>query len=170
MYESALVVAAVAASMAFGDAALRRPATRALAGLEHRLGGHRAGRPDAVLLVACQAVALWLAGRRHGTLGLRRLAATAGIAAIPAALYFGASKIALGAFSVSSAGRSFALEEFASSSHGILYSSQAVDYFRDNLVVLVCSLLGIALFAGQRSWLRTSGSAPLSGTDCYWRS
>ena len=163
MYESALVVAAVSASLVFGDAALRRPAKPALTGLGAAWAVTVLARPDAVVLVVCQALALLLAGRRLGTLGVRRLAVTAGLAAIPAALYFGASKIALGAFSVSSAGRSFSLEEYASTASGISYSSQAIDYFRENVVVLVCALLGLALFAGRRSWLRTFGWSAIVG-------
>lgn len=163
MYESALIVAAVAAAMAFGDAALRRPSRRLLVQLGFAWAVIALARPDATLLVALQVLALWFAGRRTGNLGLRQLAAVAGLAAVPAALYFGVSKIALGAFSVSSAGRSFALEEYASSAGGIAYSSEAIDYLREHAIVLVCALLGVALFRGRSAWLRGFGLSAITG-------
>ena len=165
MYESALVVAAVSASMVFGDAALRRPSTTGAGRAGGSPGRSRCwpGRTPSCSSSAWH-VALWVAGRTpRDARDQWRSWSTAGLAAIPAALYFGASKIALGAFSVSSAGRSFSLEEYASTARGISYSSQALDYFRDNVVVLVCALLGLALFAGQRGWLRTFGWGAVVG-------
>jgi hypothetical protein len=174
LYESGLVLALSALALIAGQRAHRhwhdegRLTPRAAAPLVATWAALPLARPDAVIIVAAQAVALFAFAP-----GARRRAASAllaalAVAAIPAAAYFGYSLAELGTFSTSSQERTYALHEVSRHLVGPLYrSAEALrEQFRSPWVFgLVPALLGLALLARRRPtrWLGSYGLAVLGG-------
>jgi hypothetical protein len=177
MYESSLVVALVALSLIIGNGMMGgRGATNEMG--ESRDEQQRFGafvplilvwaalplaRPDAVALVLLQFIALWvyLPGKRSAN--FLRLLGAGIIAAIPSVLYFGYSWVTLGAVSVSSRGRAFALHEAAQKLGPIFFSKPALVYLGSILYALLLAALGLDLFRRDTPtrWLALYGAGAL---------
>ena len=151
MYESPLVVGLVALSVVAGERAARDPPSFGPLGIVW--AALPLARPDALVLVAIELVALWRAGRVR----LAPLLATLALASLPSALYFGYSKATLGFFSVSGSGRAAALREVADTLGPLRYSHAAVVYFRSIWLTLALVALAALLFLRdrERRWLGT---------------
>lgn len=171
LYESGLVVTLSALALLAGaraaDAGLARD-WRVLWPLVAVWAALPLTRPDAVLLVGAQAVALLLAAaapriRAALTLGVCLLAA-----AIPSVVYFGYSLADLGTPSTSSDARAFALHEFAAEFVGPFYRS--ADVFRELfgspwVFAFVAALAGLALQLRRREtrWIGVYGGLAIAG-------
>ena len=168
LYESALVVGAVAVSLIVmrrvvmawgrGDAA----PTGVVVALATSWALLPLARPDAAIVVAAEAVALTLTGlvpwRRAASTTFSALAA----AAIPAAAYYGYSLVHLGTYSTSGAERTFALHEGAQRWIGPFYfSTDALHQLFATYWVFVTipGLLGLGLLARGRvtRWAGVTG-------------
>ncbi len=173
LYESALVVILSALALVAGARVMRvwsergRLEPMTLAPLIAVWAGLPLARPDAVVLVVLQALALFAfapgAPRRRGLLLLGALA----IAAIPSAAYFGYSLVELGTPSTSSQGRSFALREVSTELFGPFYRS--ADAFRELtrspwVYALPPTVAGLALLVRARAtrWLGAYGALAIA--------
>lgn len=172
-YESALLVAVGMAALAAGAHALRRweadgeLSSRAAAPLAVAWGALPLARPDALVLVVAQAVALVFAAPAPVRRAAVRLLAVLAVAAIPAVAYYGYSLVELGTPSVSSQGRSFALREVAYPFFGPFYKSRAaLDALTSTpwIFGLVPAVAGLTLvWRARRDWLATYAALALGG-------
>jgi hypothetical protein len=173
LYESSLVVILSGLSIAAGERVVRvwshdeRPSLSTAAPLFVVWAALPLARPEAVLLVALQALALLL----FSPVDRRRAAATIlsglALAAVPAAAYFGYSLAELGTPSTSSQGRGFALHESAGRLFGPFYRS--ADALRELtrspwIFAVVPGLAGLAVLLRNRStrWLGAYGVAAVA--------
>jgi hypothetical protein len=110
-----------------------------------------------------QFLALWIYLPGNRSANLLRLLAAGVIAAIPSALYFGYSLVTLGAVSVSSRGRAFALHEAAQKLGPLFFSKPALAYLGSILYALLLAALGIDLFRRDNPtrWLALYGAGAL---------
>jgi hypothetical protein len=164
MYESSLIVGLVALSVLAGqrvqDAIARgeRLGVPALWPLVVVWAALPVARPDAVVLVALELVALLLWGRRAGRRDLGALVAGAAVASVPSLAYYGYSLAKLGVPSTSMQGRAFQFHELAHHRLGPLYLSDgAVRYVVSRPVIwgVGIAVLGTVLLArnGAQRWL-----------------
>lgn len=169
LYESGLVVALAAAALVAGARAIDGGMTpRSLAPLTAVWAALPLARPDAVVLVLAQAVAVFVAAgapRRRPALAL---AGALAIAAVPAAIFFGYSAVDLGVPSTSSAARAVGLHESQHHRLGPLYlSGEAIkELFTSPWVfAFVPALCGLALLARDRPtrWLAVYGALAIAG-------
>ena len=174
LYESGLVVLLGALSLIAGERTLRMWREQETIGRASLVplalvwAALPLARPDAVILVIAEALALVALGplpRRRTALAL--LAALA-VAALPAIAYFGWSQIDLGTPSTSSQGRAEALREALDPWIGPLYLSGSTvkELFKDPWVFgFVPALAGIALFARRRptAWLAAYAALATAG-------
>jgi len=151
MYESSLVVILVTLALLAGDRLIREEASDGRGRISTLLllgavwGALPLTRPDAVVIVPMQILALWgFAGERTPR-RLVRLLAVAAVAAIPSALYFGYSLATLGTVSVSSKCRGFALHEAARQIGPISFSLPALAYLGAILYILLPAAAGLDL-------------------------
>jgi hypothetical protein len=160
LFESALAVGLAAVSVLAGDRVARglrddgAPRLRALVPLGVTWALLPLARPESVMLVGAQLVGL---GAALGTGARRRiaaLAATAGVAALPALAYFAWSQAELSVFSASSDARAFALREDLDRLGPFVLSDHAVDYVRTLhfLPVLLAAAAGVWLLWRDRRW------------------
>lgn len=169
MYESPLAVAAVALSLVAGDRLVRRWEQEgritlgAIAPVVAVWAVLPLSRPDATLLVPLQIAALWVAGPQRSARTLLTLVGAAAVAAIPAALYFGYSYFSLGAISVSSKCRAFALQESADRIGPIMLSRKALGYVGSILYAIALAALGLDMLRrGRRErWIGLYGAAAM---------
>jgi hypothetical protein len=174
LYESGLVVTLAALSLVAGDHALRRwreEETLSVASLAPLVAVWAAlplARPDAVILVAAETVALFAFApgpRRRAAL---TLVAGLALASLPAAVYFGYSLVELGTFSTSSQGRAEALREANDKWIGPLYLSRhgVRELFSSPWVFgVVPALAGLALLGRSQPsrWLAAYGGLAMAG-------
>lgn len=169
MYESPLAVAAVALTIILGDRLRMRWADSGalppgpLMALAAAWSLLPLSRPDAALLVPLQIAALWLTAPTRDLASLFKLVAAALVAAVPAALYFGYSYFTLGAISVSSKCRAFALRESADRFGPLIFSRAALTYLGSILFALVIAAVGLdRLRTEDRTrWLALYGVASI---------
>ncbi len=169
MYESSLIVALVSASLILCDKVARAAAEsgtirfgRDTILLAIVWGMLPLSRPDAVVLVPLQILAIWgfSSDRSAGT--LVRLILLALAAAIPSAAYFGYSLVKVGAVSVSSQCRGFALKEGAQQIGPIYYSKAALGYVGAILFAILPACIGFDMLRrAGRSWLAAVGMGML---------
>lgn len=171
MYESGLIVLLVSLSLLCSlriAETLRRGGDPGLHGwlvLAAVWGAIPLTRPDSTALVVLQAGALWwFAGGRSRHV-LARLASVGVIAAIPAACYFGYSYLTVGAFSVSSVCRAFALQESAQRLGPIAYSKPALGYLGGILYMILPAAFGFDLL--RRNGARWLGWCAAAGVIAY---
>jgi hypothetical protein len=111
-------------------------------------------RPDGIVLVGISLLFLTLHFlQSHQQNSLRTIIIIFLISLIPSLVYYGYSFATLGAFSVSSTCRAFALQESAASLGGISYSTELLSFFVSSWIMLVftiLSLLGFTKMAHQK--------------------
>jgi hypothetical protein len=180
LYETPLVIALVGLSVVLGARVARReepPPPRALLPLAATWAALPLARPDTVMLVAAQVIALALfGGWAAGGIGerVRRaapIAAALALAAIPSVAYFGYSEAELGTFSTSSQAREFVWDEYED-----LYSDafagplRATDAVVDHAftppfgLAFVPGLVGLALTLRRRElrWMGAYGAGAVA--------
>lgn len=173
LYESGLVVMLSALAIVAGAHALRRweEDGRLSAGAAWPLAAVWAllplSRPDAVALVAIEALALLVLAPVPWRRALVPLGATLAAAAVPAAAYFGYSLAELGTPSTSSGARAYALQEFGTELVGPFYRNADAlrELFRSPwIVALVPGAAGLALMARGRDlrWLALHGGLAIA--------
>ena len=174
LYESGLVLTLSALALVAGERAYRlwqangRLTTGAAAPLVAVWAALPLARPDSVLVVAAQAVALFAFAPVPRRQAARALAPALAVAAVPAAAYFGYSYAELDTFSTSSQGRAFALHEASRKLVGPFYrSDDAIDEVLGNpwVFAVVPALAGLVLLARrvETRWLALHGGAVLAG-------
>jgi hypothetical protein len=172
LYESGLVVALSALALIAGARAVEawrdagRLDARAAAPLVAVWAALPLARPDAVVLVGAQAVALLAFAPVPWRRAFLPLAAALALAAVPAAAYFGYSLAELGTASTSSQGRAFALQESAAKLFGPLYrTDDAVRELASSpwVFAVVPALAGLALLArrAEGRWVAGYGGLGL---------
>lgn len=170
MYESPLIVIAVAMSVIAGDRLMMkwtRPdasATRELIMLVLAWSVLPLARPEAALLVPLQLLSLWLARSPRSARTLGTLLVASVVAAIPSVAYYGYSYARLGAFSVSSKGRAFALLESADRIGPIVLSRDALGYVGSILFFVVVAVAGLDLLRrnDRTKWIAYYGAASIA--------
>jgi hypothetical protein len=174
LYESGLTVTLVAMSLVAAQRTRARwgesgaLSVRALAPLIAIWAVLPLARPDAVILVVAQAVALFAFAPIDRRRALAPLLSALALAALPALAYFGASLIDLGTFSTSSQGRSHALQEVLDKWIGPLYASSSAvrEVFSSPWVfAFIPAVGGVALLARQKAtrWLAAFAGVALVG-------
>lgn len=170
MYESGLIVLLISLSLlcSLRIAGALRSGGNPSIGLWLRLaavwGAIPLTRPDATVLVVLQAGALWWFAGGRTRVVLVRLLSVGVIAAIPAACYFGYSYLTVGAFSVSSVCRAFALQESAQRIGAVAYSKPALEYLGGILYMILPAAVGFDLLRRQTErWLGWAAAAGVVG-------
>ena len=168
-YESPLIVALVAGSFAASGYAIRR----AEAGGRLELGSLvplalvwaalPLARPEAIVLVPIQVVALLTHPALRGGDTLRLLGGAVGLSMLPSIAYFGYSELALGTFSTSSAARAESLRESARHLGPLYLSNDAIEYVFSWPAVasFVPAAGGLAMLArrDEERWLAVQAGA-----------
>lgn len=174
LYESGLVLMLTALALIAGERAHRlwreenRVTLRGIGPLVAVWAALPLARPDAVIMVVAQAVALFAFAAASRRQAVPALLAALAAAAVPAAAYFGYSLAELGTASTSSQGRAFALQETAKEFVGPFYrSGDAVREILGSPWVfgLVPAVAGLVLLARRHAtrWLALYGVAVLCG-------
>lgn len=166
MYESGLIVLLVSLSLLCSlriAEALRsgnNPSLHAWLRLAAVWGAIPLTRPDATVLVVLQLGALWWFSGGGSWRVLARLLSVGVIAAVPAVCYFGYSYLTVGAFSVSSVCRAFALQESAQRIGPVAYSKPALEYLGGILYMILPAAVGFDLLRRQpERWLGWAAAA-----------
>jgi hypothetical protein len=174
LYESALVVALSALALVAGERTLRawdaagHLTPRSAAPLVAVWAALPLARPDALIVVAVQAVALLAFAPVPRPRAALTLLCALAVAVIPAVAYFGYSLAELGTFSTSSQGRAVALQETSRKLVGPFYRSKDAvrEIFHTQWVfALVAAVAGFALLARRRDrrWLVLHAAGVLLG-------
>jgi hypothetical protein len=165
LYDSSLVVAISALSIAACRRVAESPPAerlppRVLLSLAAVWASLPLARPDGVLLAVIELSALSLFAARGRALQLVMVGA---IAAIPAAAYYGYSKLTLGSFVVSTDTRQIDQLQAASYVGGIAYSWPAIAYLGTIAVPLILVAAGIVYLwtRPDSRWLAISASAAI---------
>ncbi len=168
MYESSLLVAVLALGLIAGDrlmvawsGAPRR--FRDLLPLIMTWAVLPLLRPDAVVLVGLQWLALAVCVPTRALATYRTLGAAAAVAAVPSACYYGYSLATLGTLSVSARARAFSLREMAQTAGSVTYSGPALGYLVSILYAIVFAVIGLSLFRRdpRTRWLSIYGLGAL---------
>jgi hypothetical protein len=168
LYESALVIGVVAASLIVTGHVIRtwqrgeRAPVGSLTALVATWALLPLTRPDAAIVVVAEAIALVFAGPVDWRRAARTTVVGLAVAAIPAAAYYGYSLVHLGTFSTSASERTFALHEAAQRWVGPLYlSTDALHQLFATYWALVTipGLVGLGLLARNRPtrWIGVTG-------------